>query len=53
MTRLEALKEARNYVQELYAIKNDRGYPRFQGGVNDLLQMEIRVAEFLLVVDPE
>jgi hypothetical protein len=40
MTALEALKAAREFVQELYAIKNDRGYPRFTGNVRDVLTEE-------------
>ncbi len=48
MSRLEALKAAREYVAELHAVKNERGYPRFQGNVNDVLGQELRVAEFLL-----
>jgi hypothetical protein len=48
MTRLEALKAAREYVADLYAVKNDRGYPRFTGSVQDVLGQELRVAEFLL-----
>jgi hypothetical protein len=48
MTALEALKAAREFVQELYAIKNDRGYPRFTGKVSDVLTEEMRVARFLM-----
>lgn len=48
MNKLQALKAAREHVAELYAIKNDRGYPRFSGSVNDVLNQELRVAEFLL-----
>jgi hypothetical protein len=51
MTRLEALKAAREHVAELYAVKNDRGYPRFSGNVTDVLGQELRVAEFLLRSD--
>lgn len=54
MNRLEALKAAREYVAELYAIKNDRGYPRFSGSVTDVLSQELRIAEFLLLgCDPD
>lgn len=48
MTALEALKAAREFVQELYAIKNDRGYPRFTGNVRDVLTEEMRIARFLM-----
>jgi hypothetical protein len=48
MTKLEALKAAREYVAELYAVKNDRGYPRFSGSVRDVLTEELRVAQFLM-----
>lgn len=48
MTRMEALEAARKYVAELYAVKNDRGYPRFTGNVSSILSEELRVAEFLL-----
>lgn len=48
MNRLEALKAAREYVAELYAVKNDRGYPRFSGSVESVLAQELKVAEFLL-----
>lgn len=48
MTRLEALEAARKYVADLYAVKNDRGYPRFSGSVNDVLGQELRVADFPL-----
>lgn len=48
MNNLEALKAAREFVQELYAVKNDRGYPRFSGTVRDVLSEEIQVARFLL-----
>jgi hypothetical protein len=46
--RLAALLEARKLVVELYEVKNDRGYPRFSGGVGDVLTQELRIAEFLL-----
>lgn len=48
MTRLEALEAARKYVADLYAVKNDRGYPRFSGNVNEVLSQELRIADFLL-----
>lgn len=48
MTRLEALAKAREYVADLYAVKNDRGYPRFSGSVNDVLSQELRIAAFLI-----
>lgn len=48
MDRVEALKQARQIVADLHATKNDRGYPRFSGNVNDVLNQELMVARFLL-----
>jgi hypothetical protein len=48
MTRLEALEAARKHVADLYAVKNDRGYPRFTGDVNGVISQELTIAEFLL-----
>ena len=49
--RLRALKNAREYVAQLYEVKNDKGYPRFSGSVSDVLTQELRIAEFLLGSD--
>lgn len=46
-SQLDVLKQAREYVQELYAVKNDKGYPRFSGNVQDVLSQELRVADWL------
>lgn len=48
MTPLQALKAAREYVQELYCLKNDRGYPRFTGRASDVLAEEQLIAQFIL-----
>ena len=53
MTRIEALEAARKYVAELYAVKNDRGYPRFSGSVGDVLSQELRIAAFLLQAEED
>jgi hypothetical protein len=53
MTPTEALKIAREHVAELYAVKNDRGYPRFSGKVSDVLQEEMQIARFLLENDDD
>jgi hypothetical protein len=49
--RIKALKLAREHVLELYATKNDKGYPRFTGSVEEVLTEELRIAEFLLNQD--
>lgn len=46
--RQAAFMRAREIVQELYALKNDRGYPRFSGNVNSVLEEELKVARYLL-----
>jgi hypothetical protein len=46
--RMDALREARIFVRELYDVKNDRGYPKFTGNVSDVLKQEKEIAEFLL-----
>lgn len=51
MTRLEALRAAHDHLLEIYAIKNDRGYPRFSGNVSDLVSQELRIAAYLC--DPD
>lgn len=51
MTRLEALKAAHDHLLEIYAVKNDRGYPRFSGSVGDLVTEELRIANYLC--DPD
>jgi hypothetical protein len=48
MTPLEALKLAHEHVAELYAIKTDRGYPRFSGTVSEVLRQELDIARYLL-----
>lgn len=48
MEKLAALKAAREFVRELYDVKNDKGYPRFSGNVNDVLSQELRVANYLM-----
>ena len=48
LTRLEALKTARQHVAELYSLKNDRGYPRFTGSTADVLNQELAIAQWLL-----
>jgi hypothetical protein len=53
MTRLEALKAAREFVAELYSFKNDRGYSKFTGNANDVLSEELKIAAFLLGDDNE
>ena len=46
--RSKAYAEARILVADLYAVKNDKGYPRFSGSVNDVINQEIKIAHFLL-----
>jgi hypothetical protein len=53
VTPQEALDIARKHVAALYEVKNDRGYPRFQGSVHDVLSQELAVAEFLLNNSPD
>lgn len=48
MERLEALEKAREFVQEVYGTKNERGYPKWAGSVHDLLVEIRRVAQFLM-----
>jgi hypothetical protein len=53
ITRIEALRQAREFVADLYAVKNDRGYPRFSGTVDGVLAQELRIAAFLLAGDDD
>lgn len=46
--RERAYSIAREKVAELYAVKNDRGYPRFSGSVTSVLAEELTLARFLL-----
>lgn len=53
MTRLEALEQAREFVQEIYAVKNYRGYPRFSGSAPELLAEIRTVAQFIIDGDDD
>lgn len=46
--RFEAYAKARQLVADLYAVKNDRGYPRFSGSVTNVVDEEMKIARFLL-----
>jgi hypothetical protein len=46
--RIQALNIAHEHVQQLYAVKNDRGYPRFTGNVRDVLNEELVIARYLM-----
>lgn len=48
MTRLEALKAAREHVNEMWAEKNSKGYTIHSPSPQERLAAELTVARFLI-----